>query len=50
MRAIEWRRHLDAGEIESKAEIARRERVTRAPVTQIMGLLKLAPQIQNHIL
>jgi hypothetical protein len=48
-KAIEWQRQLDAGEVQNKAEIARREGITRARVIQIMGLLRLAPQIQNHI-
>lgn len=48
--AIEWQRQLDAGEVETRAEIARREGVTRARVTQVMALLRLAPEIQEHIL
>ena len=34
----------------SQAEIARREGITRARVTQVMGMLRLAPWIQQHIL
>jgi hypothetical protein len=49
-RAREWRQQLDAGEAKSQAEIARREGVTRARVTQVLGLLHLAPQIQEHVL
>ncbi|GAB4366196.1 MAG: hypothetical protein Kow00128_09410 [Deltaproteobacteria bacterium] len=49
-KAIEWRRQLDTGEVRNQAEIARREGITRARVTQVMGLLKLAPEIQEHIL
>ena len=48
--AIEWQRQLDAGEVETQAAIARREGITRARVTQIMALLRLAPEIQEHIL
>jgi hypothetical protein len=48
--AIEWQRQLDAGEVETRAEIARREGITRARATQIMALLRLAPEIQEHIL
>ena len=48
--AQEWQRQLEAGEVESQAAIARREGITRARVTQIMGLLRLAPEIQEHIL
>ena len=34
----------------SQANIARREGITRARVTQVMGLLRLAPEIQEHVL
>jgi len=50
LKAREWRRQLDAGEVESQAAIARREGITRARVTQIMMLLRLAPDIQESIL
>lgn len=49
-KAIEWQRLLGSGQVASQAEIARREGITRARVTQIMGLLRLAPEIQQHIL
>ena len=49
-KAIEWRRQLDAGKIASQADIARREGVTRARVTQVLMLLCLAPEIQERIL
>lgn len=48
--AQEWRRQIDAGEVENQAAIARREGITRARVTQVMGLLRLAPEIQEHVL
>lgn len=48
--AQEWRRELDAGEVSTQAEIARREGVTRARVTQILAMLRLAPEIQEDIL
>lgn len=48
--AQEWRRQLNAGEVENQAAIARREGITRARVTQIMALIRLAPEIQNHVL
>jgi hypothetical protein len=38
--ALEWQRQLDAGEVASRAEIARREGISRARVTQIMQALK----------
>ncbi len=49
-RAQEWRQQLDAGEIENQAAIARREGITRARVTQVMALTRLAPEIQDYIL
>ena len=48
--AQEWRRQLDAGAVRTQAEIARREGITRARVTQIMALIRLAPEIQDHVL
>jgi hypothetical protein len=48
--ATEWQRQLDAGDVETQATIARREGITRARVTQIMALLRLAPEIREHIL
>ena len=48
--AQEWRRQLDAGDVPNQAEIARREGITRARVTQIMALTRLAPAIQDHVL
>ena len=38
--AQEWRRQLDAGDVTNQAEIARREGITRARVTQIMALIR----------
>ena len=38
-KAAEWRRQLDAGEVASQAEIARREGISRARVTKVMKLL-----------
>ena len=49
-KANEWKALLESGTIASQADIARREGVTRARVTQIMGLLRLAPEIQGKIL
>jgi hypothetical protein len=48
--AIEWQRQLDAGEVQSRADIARRAGITRARVTQVMSLLRLAPGFQEQIL
>ena len=49
-KAIKWQTLLESGEAASQAEIARREGITRARVTQVMGMLSLAPEIQQHIL
>ncbi len=49
-KAIEWQTQLESGEVASQTDIARREGITRARVTQVMGLLRLAPEIQDHIL
>ena len=38
-RALVWQRQLDAGEVAARAEIARREGISRARVTQIMRAL-----------
>ncbi len=48
--AMEWQRQLDAGEVDTQAEMARREGITQARVTQVMGMLRLAPEIREHIL
>lgn len=48
--AVEWRAPLDSALVHNQAAIARREGMTRARVTQIMSLLRLAPAIQEHIL
>lgn len=47
---IEWQALLASGKIASQADIARREGITRARVTQVMGMLRLAPEIQEQIL
>ena len=49
-KAIKWRALLMAGEAATQAAIARSEGITRARVTQILGLLRLAPEIQHRIL
>jgi len=49
-KAIEWKDLIESGKFASQAEIARQEGITRARVTQIMGLLRLAPEIQGKIL
>jgi hypothetical protein len=49
-KAIEWQALLASGEALNKSDIARREGITRARVTQVMGLLRLAPEIREHLL
>ncbi len=49
-KAIAWRALLESGEASNQAAIARSEGITRARVTQVLGMLRLAPAIQQHIL
>ncbi|MBK8164693.1 MAG: hypothetical protein IPK64_01890 [bacterium] len=49
-KAQDWRRQLDAGDVRTQSEIARREGISRARVTQIMALNRLAPEIQDRVL
>jgi hypothetical protein len=49
-KAIEWQALLESGEVSNQAAIARQEGITRARVTQVIGLLRLAPEIQEHVL
>ena len=49
-KALEWQALLESGEASNQAAIARREGITRARVTQVMGMLRLAPEIQEHVL
>ena len=49
-KAVAWRQELDSGAVATQADIARREGVTRARVTQVLMLLRLAPDIQESIL
>ena len=41
---------LDAGEVESRAALARKEGLTRARITQVMTLLRLAAAVQTQVL
>lgn len=45
-RALKWQKMIDEGEVKSLSEIAKKEGLTRARVTQIMNLLKLPPTFQ----
>jgi hypothetical protein len=49
-KALVWRQELDSGSAVRQADIARREGVSRARVTQVLMLLRLAPDIQESIL
>ena len=48
--ALEWEALLESGGVPNQAAIAHRQGITRARVTQVMGMLRLAPEIQQHIL
>ena len=50
LKAIEWQGLLESGEIANQADIARQEGISRARVTQIMGMLRLVPKIREQIL
>jgi hypothetical protein len=49
-KATEWQALLESGGAINQADIARREGITRTQVTQVMGMLRLAPEIQECIL
>jgi len=49
-KAIEWQALLASGEAAHQVDLARREGISRVRVTQVMGLLRLAPEIQEHVL
>ncbi len=48
--AIKFQEMIDRGEVKDYADLARLGFVTRARVTQIMNLCRLAPDIQEEIL
>jgi hypothetical protein len=48
-RAEAFQDALDRGVVNSRAELARLHGLTRARVTQLMGLLKLAPGIRSEL-
>jgi len=49
-KVLEWQALLASGQAKNQADIARREGISRVRVTQVMGLLHLAPEIQQRIL
>ena len=48
--AHKWQRLLDAGEVDSQKDIADRYGLSRARVSQLMGLLSLSPELQETVL
>lgn len=49
-KAVKWKKMLNDGIVNSMCEIARKESLTRARVTQIMNLLKLPAEMQVFLL
>jgi len=47
--AREFQRRIDAGEVKNAAELARTLHLTRARVSQILSLLRLAPEVLDYI-
>lgn len=47
---MEWQTLLESGQIANQADIARQQGITRTRVTQVMGMLRLAPEIRERIL
>lgn len=47
--AEEFQALLEAGKVRSRAELARRNDLQRARVTQLMGLLELHPLIRDFV-
>ena len=41
---------MESSEVASQADLAHREGLTRARVTQVMGMLRLTPKIREHVL
>lgn len=49
-KAVLWRKMLDDGKVKSFNDIAKKEGLTRARVTQIMNLLKLPAEFREYLL
>jgi hypothetical protein len=49
LKAEEYSRLLQGKVVNNKAELAKKEGITRARVTQILNLLKLASEIQDYL-
>ncbi len=48
-RAVELGRLLDTGEVRFRADLARRSGVSAMRITQILALLKLAPELKEYV-
>ena len=48
-KALLWQKMLDDGVVESLSDLAKKEGLTRARVTQIMNLLKLPDEMQEFL-
>lgn len=48
-KAMAWQQEIEAGAM-TRARIARRERVTRARITQVMALLDLPEDVRDRLL
>ena len=48
--AVRWKASLESGQMLSLSQIARREGLSRARVTQIMNLLKLSSDLRKFVL
>ena len=49
-KAMVYKEMLEKGVVKNSAELARKEGLSRARVTQILNLFKLAPEIQNYLM
>ena len=50
LKALVYKEMLEKGVVKNSAELAREEGLSRARVTQILNLTKLAPQIRNYLM
>jgi hypothetical protein len=48
-KAQQYEKMLKRGTVKSQAELARKERISKTRVSQIMNLLKLAPEIKEQL-
>jgi len=48
-RARRWREQIERGEVKNAAQLARDHGVTRARISQVMALLRLAPEVMAYI-